>query len=64
MIESKKGLYEKYLHLLTKIEKLEPNIIAMLYKEYKNRQTFYPNLGLFFNEFALIYSIQATIKQK
>jgi len=46
------------------VEKLEPNAIAMIYKEYKQENTFYPGLGIFFNEFALFYSVQAAIKQK
>lgn len=36
----------------------------MIYKEYKSACTFYPNIGIFFSDFALIYSITAAIKQK
>ena len=36
----------------------------MIYKEYKDKSTFYPGLGIFFNEFALFYAVQAAIKQK
>jgi len=38
------------------IESLEPIVVSMIYKEYKNESTFFPNLGIFFNEFALIYT--------
>lgn len=58
------GLYHKYKLLSQKIEKLEPNTIAMIYKEYKDPMTFFPNLGIYFNEFALFYSISAAIKHK
>lgn len=62
--EIKSGLHKKYITLSSVIEKLEPNMVAMMYKEYKNNNiSFFPNLGIFFNEFALIYSIQA-VKQK
>lgn len=50
------GLYEKYQTLSNYVDRLEPAVITMMYKDYKSSATFYPNVGLFFNEFALVYS--------
>jgi hypothetical protein len=58
------GLYEKYKRLNQYVDKLEPAVITMMYKEFKNGSTFYPNVGLFFNEFALIYSSSIHINKK
>ena len=58
------GLYEKYTTIGSFVDKLEPVVISMMYKEFKNDSTFYPNLGIFFNEFALIYSATLNITKK
>lgn len=58
----RQGLYEKYKNLSAFVDSLEPSVITMMYKEYKNSYTFYPNIGLFFNEFALIYSSTVSTK--
>jgi len=50
------GLYEKYASLARFVDKLEPSTVTSIYKEHKNAQTFYPGLGIFFNEFALVYA--------
>ena len=64
MEEAHVFLYEKYKNLVPYVERIEPSSITMMYKEYKSKTTFYPNIGLFFNEFALIYStnLQSTRK--
>jgi hypothetical protein len=49
-------LYEKYKSLGPFVQRFEPPTITMMYKEYKGPMTFYPTLGLFFNEFALMYT--------
>lgn len=54
--EARRTLYQKYVALGPYVSQLEPSIISMMYKEYNGPNTFYPNIGLFFNEFALIYS--------
>lgn len=59
---SSKGLYDKYVSLTETVNALEPSIISMVYKEFKGPNTFYPNIGLFFNEFALVYA--CSIKSK
>lgn len=56
---AREGLHDKYKHLAAYIEKLEPSTVTQMYKEYKSANTFFPNLGLFFNEFALVYSVNA-----
>jgi len=56
------GLFQKYTTLGPTVNALEPSIISMMYKEFKGPNTFYPNIGLFFNEFALVYA--CTIKTK
>lgn len=48
-------LFAKYEALLPKVEALEPSVVSMMYKEVKSPFTFYPNVGIFFNEFALCY---------
>lgn len=50
-----KDLYEKYENLAAYVHALEPTIVAQIFKEYKGPNTFYPNCGLFFHEFALGY---------
>ena len=47
------NVYKKYLSL--KNLSLEPAVVSMVYKAYKSKHTFYPGLGIFFNEFALFY---------
>jgi len=49
-------LYQKYKTLSPFVDRFEPPTITQMYKEYKGPSTYYPTLGLFFNEFALIYS--------
>jgi len=56
------GLYEKYKSLGAFVDALEPSVITMMYKEYKNNYTFFPNIGLFFNEFSLIYTSNMSTK--
>lgn len=58
------GLYAKYDSLPKTIERLEPAAIAQLYKEYKSPCTFFPNIGLFFNEFALVYASTLNVTKK
>lgn len=53
------GLYEHYGYLGAYVAKLEPTVITQMYKDFKSEKTFYPNVGIFFNEFALIYSANA-----
>jgi hypothetical protein len=53
--KSRANLYSKYLALFKTVERLEPSTITMMYKEYNNASTFYPHIGIFFNEFALVY---------
>jgi hypothetical protein len=56
-------LYEKYKTIHQYIDKLEPSVITMMYKEFKQENTFYPNIGVFFNEFALVYSANLNSKK-
>lgn len=58
------GMYKKYSKLHTIIERLEPAVITMMYKEIKNGNVFFPNLGIFFNEFALVYSSSINVNKK
>lgn len=57
--DAKAGLHDKYRALAAYVDKLEPAAISLMYKEYKSAHTFYPTLGLFFNEFALAYTTNA-----
>ena len=61
-VDIKRGLFKKYTDLHQLIDRLEPAVITRMYKEFKNGHTFFPNLGIFFNEFALVYS--ATVVKK
>lgn len=62
-MEHLSNLYKKYLHLNSKIDRLEPATITQLYKEHSGPSTFYPNIGIFFNEFALIYAVGLNSKK-
>ena len=64
MLTAQKGLYEKYAALVRTIDKLEPAAITLLYKEYRGPCTFFPNLGIFFNEFALVYAVTLNASKK
>jgi len=48
-------LYEKYIHLIRYVDRLEPTYVASIFKDYKGPNTFYPQIGLFFSEFAVAY---------
>lgn len=60
---AKASLHDRYKSIGTLVDRLEPAVISMMYKEYKGPSTFYPNVGLFFNEFALIYSVNSNAKR-
>lgn len=62
--QARQGLHDKYKALLAYVDKLEPSSISLMYKEYKGVHTFYPSLGLFFNEFALAYATNANQNKK
>ena len=53
----KLGLYKKYTDLGPYIDRFEPSVITNIYKEIKAGRNFFPNLGIFFNEFSLFYII-------
>lgn len=61
--EAKAALHDRYKIVPIIVDRLEPAVISMMYKEYKGARTFYPNIGLFFNEFALIYSVNSNAKK-
>jgi hypothetical protein len=63
-MEHYSSLYQKYIHLSHKIDRLEPATITQLYKEHSGPATFYPNIGIFFNEFALIYAVTLNSSKK
>lgn len=54
--ESFRGLYTRYSGLTDYVDRLEPAVITAMYKDQKDASTFYPNVGLFFNEFAFVYA--------
>ena len=58
------SLYYKYVNLSSTIDRLEPATITQLYKEHSGPATFYPNIGIFFNEFALIYAVTLNSSKK
>lgn len=51
----KQYLYERYMHLVKYVHRLEPTYVASVFKDYKGPNTFYPHIGLFFSEFAVAY---------
>jgi hypothetical protein len=61
---AREGLHDKYKALAHYVDKLEPSAISLMYKEYKSAQTFYPTLGIFFNEFALVYATSSNQNKK
>jgi hypothetical protein len=63
-VEHFSNLYKKYVNLSSKIDRLEPSTITQLYKEHSGPATFYPNIGIFFNEFALIYAVTLNSTKK
>ncbi len=61
--EAKAAVHDRYKSIGYIVDRLEPAVISMMYKEYKGPSTFYPNVGLFFNEFALIYAVNSNAKK-
>jgi len=57
MPDIRHALFSHYEMLSTHIDTLEPSTVTSMYKEYKGASTFYPTIGIFFNEFALVYSV-------
>lgn len=53
---ARRSLFDKYSKVSGRVDRLEPSVITMMYKEFKGPSTYYPNIGLFFNEFALVYA--------
>lgn len=57
-------LYRKYEHIQATVQHLEPSTVSMMYKEVQHAHTFFPNVGLFFNEFALCYCASLNTNKK
>jgi hypothetical protein len=54
--KSRHDMFQKYKTLQSHLDHLEPPVITSMYKEYKSAATFYPTVGVFFDEFALVYA--------
>jgi len=57
-------LCDRYKQLGKFIDKLEPVVISLMYKEYKGENTFFPTLGIYFNEFALFYTANQKVSKR